>query len=95
MGVLLQCLNGNERRAVVLLEPAEDRCLELTRAELDRPGGVDARDYERVATLGISGDTSCTDHMVAWRTRHALNLANLAGVAGVSGDSAHPDNMVL
>ena len=49
----------------------------------------------RVGGLGVSGDTSCTDHMVAWRTRHALNLDNLAGVAGVSGDSAHPDNIVF
>ena len=49
----------------------------------------------RVGGLGVSGDTSCTDHMVAWRTRHALNLDSLAGVAGVSGDSAHPDNIVF
>jgi hypothetical protein len=49
----------------------------------------------RVGGLGVSGDTSCTDHMVAWRTRHALNLDNLAGVAGVSGDSTHPDNIVF
>jgi hypothetical protein len=49
----------------------------------------------RVGGLGVSGDTSCTDHMVAWRTRHALKLDNFAGVAGVSGDSAHPDNIIF
>jgi uncharacterized protein GlcG (DUF336 family) len=27
-----------------------------------------------VGGLGVSGDTSCTDHIVAWKTRHALNF---------------------
>ena len=27
-----------------------------------------------VGGIGVSGDTSCTDHFVAWRVRHALNL---------------------
>jgi len=27
-----------------------------------------------VGGLGVSGDTSCTDHVVAWKTRHALRL---------------------
>jgi hypothetical protein len=48
----------------------------------------------RVGGLGVSDDTSCTDHTVGWRTRHALNLVNLAGVAGISGDSTHPDDIV-
>jgi Haem-degrading len=34
--------------------------------------------YERHGTvvdgLGVSGDTSCADHVVAWKVRHALNL---------------------
>jgi uncharacterized protein GlcG (DUF336 family) len=25
-----------------------------------------------VGALGVSGDTSCTDHVIAWKTRHAL-----------------------
>jgi hypothetical protein len=45
--------------------------------------------------IGSSGDTSCTDHMVAWRVRHALGLDQFQGVGGVSGDSAHPDNIVF
>jgi Haem-degrading len=49
----------------------------------------------RVGGLGVSGDTSCTDHMVAWRTRHTLNLDQFKGVAGVSGDPAHPDNIIF
>jgi uncharacterized protein GlcG (DUF336 family) len=36
-----------------------------------------------VGGLGVSGDTSCTDHFVAWKVRHALNLDNVpTGVAG-------------
>ena len=35
-----------------------------------------------VGAIGISGDTSCTDHIIAWKVRHALNLDNVpAGVA--------------
>jgi Haem degrading protein HbpS-like len=33
------------------------------------------RNGVRVGGLGVSGDTSCTDHMVAWRVRHALGDA--------------------
>ena len=47
-----------------------------------------------IGGLGVSGDTSCADHDIAWRVRHALNLDHLAGVGGVSGDAAHPDNIV-
>jgi uncharacterized protein GlcG (DUF336 family) len=32
--------------------------------------------------IGLSGDTSCTDHIIAWKLRHALNLDDVpAGVA--------------
>ena len=27
-----------------------------------------------IGALGVSGDTSCADHNVAWRVRHALGL---------------------
>ena len=46
---------------------------------------------ELVGAVGVSGDTSCADHNVAWRTRHALNLDFVPG--GVSGDPARPDNI--
>jgi uncharacterized protein GlcG (DUF336 family) len=42
--------------------------------------------------LGVSGDSSCADHNIAWRTRHALLLDYVP--AGVSGDSKRPDNIV-
>ena len=45
-----------------------------------------------VGGLGVSGDTSCADHNIAWRTRHALNLDYVPG--GVSGDASRPDNLV-
>jgi hypothetical protein len=49
----------------------------------------------KVGALGVSGDTSCTDHMVAWGTRHALGLDGLGAVAGVSGDPKRPDNIIF
>ncbi len=49
----------------------------------------------KVGGLGVSGDTSCTDHMVAWRVRNALNLDHLGTVGGVSGDPKHPDNIIF
>ena len=45
-----------------------------------------------IGGLGVSGDSSCADHNIAWRTRHSLNLDFVPG--GVSGDAAHPDNIV-
>lgn len=45
--------------------------------------------------VGVSGDTSCADHRVAWRVRHNLGLDHLSGVGGVSGDPSHPDNMIF
>ncbi len=49
----------------------------------------------RVGGLGVSGDTSCTDHMVAWKVRYALGLDQLQGVPGVSGDASRPDNIIF
>ena len=38
---------------------------------------------EIVGGLGVSGDTSCTDHIIGWKVRHLLNLDNVpTGVAG-------------
>jgi len=54
----------------------------------------------KVGAVGVSGDTSCTDHMVAWRTRHALGYDQFgSGVTGVAaafaGDTSHPDNIIF
>jgi uncharacterized protein GlcG (DUF336 family) len=50
--------------------------------------------HQIVGGLGVSGDTSCADHMIAWRTRNNLGFDHLSGVGGVSGDPARPDNIV-
>ncbi len=41
-----------------------------------------------VGGIGLSGDTSCTDHIIAWKLRHSLNLDNVpAGVGESSTDN--------
>jgi uncharacterized protein GlcG (DUF336 family) len=45
-----------------------------------------------VGAIGVSGDSSCADHNIAWRTRNNLNLDHVP--AGVSPDSTRPDNIV-
>ncbi len=50
---------------------------------------------ELVGGLGVSGDTSCADHNIAWKLRHALGLDYVP--AGVNKDSAGPhgdDNII-
>ncbi len=47
-----------------------------------------------IGAVGVSGDTSCADHDIAWRTRNNLKLDHLQGVGGVSGDPARPDNII-
>jgi uncharacterized protein GlcG (DUF336 family) len=47
-----------------------------------------------VGAVGVSGDTSCADHMIAWRVRNLLGFDHLLGVGGVSGDPLHPDNII-
>jgi uncharacterized protein GlcG (DUF336 family) len=45
-----------------------------------------------VGAIGVSGDSSCADHNIAWRTRNTLKLDFVPG--GVSGDPVRPDNIV-
>lgn len=45
-----------------------------------------------IGALGVSGDSSCADHNIAWKTRNNLNLDYVP--AGVSGDATRPDNIV-
>jgi len=44
-----------------------------------------------VGGLGVSGDTSCGDHAIGWKVRHALNLDNVPG--GVA-DAGKDDNII-
>lgn len=49
----------------------------------------------KVGAVGVSGDTSCTDHLIAWHPRNDPGLDHLGAVAGVSGDATRPDNFVF
>ena len=69
-----------------------------------KPGGVNvfggglalyASGQKIIGAVGVSGDTSCADHNIAWRVRNLLGLDHLSGVGGVSGDAARPDNIVF
>lgn len=42
-----------------------------------------------IGAIGVSGDTSCADHNIAWRTRHQLNLDFVP-----AGVSAHNDDNI-
>jgi len=42
-----------------------------------------------IGGIGVSGDTSCADHNIAWRTRHQLNLDFVP-----LGVSAHSDDNI-
>ncbi len=43
-----------------------------------------------VGAVGVSGDTSCADHNIAWKLRDALGLDNVPGGVSASGD----DNII-
>ena len=58
-----------------------------------------------VGGVGVSGDTSCADHNIAWRVRNLLNLDRMAaggatlavpGPASLfAADPTHPDNIIF
>ncbi|WFP51283.1 heme-binding protein [Methylomonas sp. EFPC3] len=56
--------------------------------------GLYATGQALIGGIGLSGDTSCADHNIAWRVRNNLGLDHLQGVNGVSGDGQRPDNIV-
>lgn len=45
---------------------------------------------ELVGALGVSGDSSCADHIIAWKVRHYLDLDHIPGGVSPTKD----DNMV-
>lgn len=53
------------------------------------------RGGQNIGAVGVSGDTSCRDHRVAWLLRHNLSLDHFGTVTGVSGDPQRPDNMIF
>lgn len=48
-------------------------------------------DGKIVGGLGLSGDTSCTDHIIAWKIRHELHL----DAVPMGPSRHHNDNMIL
>jgi uncharacterized protein GlcG (DUF336 family) len=45
-------------------------------------------DGRLIGGIGVSGDTSCTDHIIGWKLRHSLNLDNVpAGPAPSNTDN--------
>ncbi|MFI4866834.1 MAG: heme-binding protein [Steroidobacterales bacterium] len=50
------------------------------------------KNHVLLGAIGVSGDSSCADHNIAWRTRNHLGLDHVP--AGVSGDATRPDNIV-
>jgi len=57
--------------------------------------GLYAVGGKKVGGVGVSGDTSCADHNIAWKLRHALGLDKLTsgGVRGLS-PAPHQDNII-
>lgn len=43
-------------------------------------------EQELVGAIGVSGDTSCADHNIAWRTRHTLDLDFVSSGVSAAGD---------
>ena len=67
--------------------------------------GLYAPSHKIVGGVGVSGDTSCADHNIAWRVRNLLALDHMAisgslpavpGPASLfAGDPTHPDNIIF
>jgi uncharacterized protein GlcG (DUF336 family) len=50
-----------------------------------------AREGSLVGAIGVSGDSSCTDHIIAWRVRDTLGLDQTPGGVSPTGD----DNIIF
>src|SRR5204862_7028969 len=67
--------------------------------------GLYAHGHQLIGGVGVSGDTSCADHNIAWRVRSLLGLDHMAASASqpavpghaslFAGDSTHPDNIIF
>ncbi len=48
-----------------------------------------------IGAIGVSGDTSCADHNISWRTRHRLNLDFVpGGVSPKNDDNINYEGLV-
>ena len=75
--------------------PASDFGLDDDPAAGHRIGGINVfggglalynKKKELIGGIGVSGDTSCADHNISWRTRHTLLLDYIPGGIGSRGD---------
>jgi len=66
-----------------------------------RPGGVNvfggglalyAADGTLLGAIGVSGDASCADHIIAWKLRHAIALDYVPAGVATGGDNVNPNN---
>ena len=67
-----------------------------------KPGGInvfgggvalyDVTTGQVIGAVGLSGDTSCADHNVAWRVRDALNMDKVPGGVAVAVGANPPGN---
>jgi hypothetical protein len=59
-------------------------------------GGLALYDEEQtlLGALGVSGDTSCTDHIIAWKVRDGLGLDNIPGGVAPGGPNG-TDNLII
>jgi len=58
--------------------------------------GLYSSDRKIIGGVGVSGDTSCADHNIAWRLRNNISLDYVTNGAAkaFAGDNAHPDNII-
>ena len=89
--------------ALAYLGPASDFGTAQDPMDGYRVGGVNVfggglalynKSHQLIGALGVSGDSSCADHNIAWRTRHTLGLDHVPSTTSVSGDTTRPDNIV-
>ncbi|HEX2790524.1 MAG TPA: heme-binding protein [Steroidobacteraceae bacterium] len=89
--------------ALAYLGPASDFGTAADPMDGYRVGGINVfggglalynKHHEIIGAVGVSGDTSCADHNIAWRTRNNLGLDHVPPTAIISGDATRPDNIV-
>jgi uncharacterized protein GlcG (DUF336 family) len=51
--------------------------------------------HQLVGAIGVSGDTSCADHIIAWRTRHALILDYVPAGVAAGPPATGTDNIIF
>ncbi|MCK5666737.1 MAG: heme-binding protein [Thiotrichaceae bacterium] len=72
--------SGNPKRYGTTKDPMKNRRVggvNVFGGGLALYSGSNASDAVKIGAIGVSGDTSCTDHVVAWKIREDLGLDNV------------------